>query len=521
MSDIHDILEVVRDSEKKQSSSLKKKSLNDQHSLKKVKGLNREVYALLCSENKDSASLITSDFSISSKFGLSSFGYKKIKANLSLRKVIKWSWVPFINPARKDGFQLYHWRRESDHKEYPFARMNLIVNVPSYSDDEYREHLQSNEWTKNETDYLFSMCRKFDLRFIVIHDRWDSSSYKERTIENLKDRYYSVTDILARNRLDSSSVTSGGNGLKQGYVFDAEHERKRKEQLKKLYNRTAAEIDEEEQLNAELRKIEQRKKEREKKTQDLQKLITAADSTDRRQEQQNQSRTSTNILANRSARKKATQLRTSKVIDPGLASINTATIESAGIKFPEPKTCGVSLRSSRMKLPSSVGQKRIKAIDQLLQELKLDPHPMATEEVCKHFNDLRSDMVLLYELKMALTNLDFDIQSLEHQLEATNSSTIENDRSQIPKTPLSAVSLPENLTNAFGSKLNSDKESPSNTAGNAFSTTVPVLNNPNISPMNDPSISKKISEIFDVTNSTPRRKAAMEQANLLKKLKKN
>lgn len=37
-------------------------------------------------------------------------------------------------------------------------------------------------------------------------------------------------------------------------------------------------IEEEEYLISELKKIEQRKKEREKKTQDLQKLITAADS---------------------------------------------------------------------------------------------------------------------------------------------------------------------------------------------------------------------------------------------------
>ena len=37
-------------------------------------------------------------------------------------------------------------------------------------------------------------------------------------------------------------------------------------------------IEEEEQLIVELKKIDQRKKEREKKTQDLQKLITAADS---------------------------------------------------------------------------------------------------------------------------------------------------------------------------------------------------------------------------------------------------
>lgn len=41
-------------------------------------------------------------------------------------------------------------------------------------------------WTKEETDQLFDLCKQFDLRFIVIADRFPSS----RTVEELKDRYY-------------------------------------------------------------------------------------------------------------------------------------------------------------------------------------------------------------------------------------------------------------------------------------------------------------------------------------------
>ena len=63
------------------------------------------------------------------------------------------------------------------------------------------------------------------------------------------------------------------------FHYDADHERRRKEQLKRLSNRTAEEVEEEEMLRAELKKIEARKKEREKKTQDLQKLIAQADSS--------------------------------------------------------------------------------------------------------------------------------------------------------------------------------------------------------------------------------------------------
>ncbi|KAK6314445.1 hypothetical protein J4Q44_G00159040 [Coregonus suidteri] len=62
------------------------------------------------------------------------------------------------------------------------------------------------------------------------------------------------------------------------YIFDAGHERRRKEQLERPFNRTPDQVEEEEYLMQELRKIESRKKEREKKkVQDLQKLITATD----------------------------------------------------------------------------------------------------------------------------------------------------------------------------------------------------------------------------------------------------
>ena len=40
-----------------------------------------------------------------------------------------------------------------------------------------------NEWTKEETDYLLNLCRKYDLRFIVIADRYEYSNTKSRSIE--------------------------------------------------------------------------------------------------------------------------------------------------------------------------------------------------------------------------------------------------------------------------------------------------------------------------------------------------
>ena len=44
-----------------------------------------------------------------------------------------------------------------------------------------------------------------------------------------------------------------------------------------------------------------------------------------------------------------------------------------------------------MKLPSSVGQKKTKAIEHLLDELGIPIQPMPTDEICQLYNDLRSD----------------------------------------------------------------------------------------------------------------------------------
>lgn len=45
--------------------------------------------------------------------------------------------------------------------------------------------------------------------------------------------------------------------------------------------------------------------------------------------------------------------------------------EPTGIKFPDFKNSGVSLRSQRIKLPGSLGQKKLKGIEQTLIDMKL------------------------------------------------------------------------------------------------------------------------------------------------------
>ncbi|XP_006616977.1 DNA methyltransferase 1-associated protein 1 isoform X2 [Apis laboriosa] len=407
MADVRDILDI----EVPTTSELTKESIigSDKKNRKKYEykvpkrpeGMHREVFALLCKDNNDVPPLFPTD---------TAKGYKQVRAKLGMKKVRPWKWTPFTNPARTDGAVFHHWRRVADAgKEYPFAKFNKKVPIPTYTNAEYVQHLVTNGWTRAETDHLFDLCRRFDLRFIIIKDRWDCTKFPARSVEDLKERYYQVCAALTKAKSHTDKV----------YIFDAEHEKRRKEQLKKLFERTPEQVEEEQMLLTELRKIEQRKKERDRKTQDLQKLITAADhqADPRKNERKPAKKTGA------SARNRPNKADTSH------------TVESAGIKFPDFKNSGVSLRSQRIKLPSSLGQKKMKGIEQMLNELRIELNPPPTEQICQQFNELRSDIVLHYELRSALSTCDYELQSLRHQYEAlAPGKTLTIPPALLPKT---------------------------------------------------------------------------------------
>ena len=70
--------------------------------------------------------------------------------------------------------------------------------MPVYSDLEYQQHLHDDSWSKLETDYLFDMAKRFDLRFVIMHDRWDTDTYPKRSIEDIKERFYHIRNLLTK-----------------------------------------------------------------------------------------------------------------------------------------------------------------------------------------------------------------------------------------------------------------------------------------------------------------------------------
>lgn len=85
-----------------------------------------------------------------------------------------------------------------------------VLQLDTYTDEVYQKHFSSTRnWTREETDHLFDLVQRFDLRclllilalwfyfrWIIIHDRYDKVKYKPRTIEDLKERYYTIANHL-------------------------------------------------------------------------------------------------------------------------------------------------------------------------------------------------------------------------------------------------------------------------------------------------------------------------------------
>ena len=86
--------------------------------------------------------------------------------------------------------------------------------------------------------YLWDLLKQYELKFVVVYDRFDEETYGERTVESLKDRYYSVARIILEHRriFDHPIIKSG---------YNYEQEIKRRTYLEKTMNKSFAELKEE------------------------------------------------------------------------------------------------------------------------------------------------------------------------------------------------------------------------------------------------------------------------------------
>ncbi|KAL8283658.1 hypothetical protein RQP46_005453 [Phenoliferia psychrophenolica] len=230
--------------------------------VKRPDGITRELYALI-GDNAPSLALAQS---AKPKF--------KERVKRPGASGVKWQWIPFTNPARGDAtpgdegdrerdarkkLRLRHWVRDlpADHVEgapdFKFHKFNTSSLPYSYTTEEYNHFLREDDWPREETDHLFALAQQYDVRFVVMADRWEYPS--ERSVDDLKARYYSVCRKLVRNR------PAADEAVRQATIaslsFDKNRETDRKSYLRSLLSRTPAQIAEEDFLYVESRRLEQ------------------------------------------------------------------------------------------------------------------------------------------------------------------------------------------------------------------------------------------------------------------------
>jgi len=401
--DVRDILDMPSATGERAS---KKKKVEP---VKRPAGMHREVFSLLST----SADIDPPPLQKNS----CPKGYKHMQKLFGNRKVRSWGWTPFTNSGRKDNLSLNHWRRcDNTDQDYPFSVYHKECEVVCYTDEQYNGVLQQSGWTRADTDHLMILAKQFDLRFIIMQDRWDKNKHGVRSVEDMKERYYSIQYRL--DKLQDSEAEVPAHSL-----YDADHERLRKDQLDKLYNRTPEELEEEEFLVEELRKIEVRRKEREKKQQDLQRLIHAADEHEG---------STLNVKKNKklaATRKKEDEARPWRIPD-------------------KPVGPGVTLRSSRIKQSLQVGQKKAKLVEQVLVQLGVGLTPMPTEDITDQFNELRNDILFLLELKVAQESLRYEIETQKFSKEAILGTQPSAEPEDTPDTDISGLNLDEAMNTA-------------------------------------------------------------------------
>ena len=181
-----------------------------------------------------------------------------------------WSYIKFDdNDELSLKPKIRQWIQRKDlNKKFKFAKYDMPLIIPKFTSEEYDSYLANLDanWKREETYHLWGLLERFELRFPVVFDRYDTDKYP-RTLDELKHRFYTIARELAEVRNDKNSPY-------QNYSFDLNFEKHRKYQLEKYIIRGKEKTDEERVLNDEIKKLDLLIKKKEREQRNLKKMIT-------------------------------------------------------------------------------------------------------------------------------------------------------------------------------------------------------------------------------------------------------
>ena len=414
-----------------------------------------------------------------------------------------WAWAKFTNPARTDNLRLVHWQKAEDvNKDYDFAKFNQNIDIVEFTKEEYDTLIKPNDrnWNYEQTCYLWDLIKRYELRFIVIMDRFDEEKYGERTVESLKDRYYSVARTILENRKMFDHPI-----IKSGYNFD--QEMKRRTYLEKTMSKTFAELKEEsnlfemsENLNKKVEKNDNvsQKNFNELKAPNFSSLNQSKISNNNKIQipmTADDGDNSINDSENKNINNNATN--TSEIINSNINPaniINEDTIYEANgnnqtfedyLKYNiTTNDSFVYLRSQKMKHSLPVCEKIQERVNNYMSEYNFDQKLIPTAKVEIAYDNLRNNLILYTSLKKYLEKKDKEYTFLQNKFKECknrkNPHMINKNITQFSKSNIkysNQIELREqdnipSINNDFNSSINSEKEEISNNSINNSDTNI-------------------------------------------------
>lgn len=316
--------------------------------------------------------------------------------------VARWVHVPFTVPSRSDGLQLKHWQREN--APYPFAKVGKKLEVVRYSEEEYKELVAeiNPSWSKEETDLLFQLCEDFELRFIVIADRFAQHTEYKRSIEELKDRYFSIAKRLLESRGDVNNQL-----VKKPFNFN--YEVRRKINLEKIFLRTAEHQTFERQILEEVKKSEQSIIKEEREQRNLLRLISKETKLDGEPEINHKGLLRSPKIPFRSNREP-------KMEGMQFPGVNLDAFNPEGNKDNQ-RVSGVYLRSQLMTTRLPIPDKAHRKLDQIVKELGVPERLMPTKNVVALYDQLRKEILAFLGIEMHIKKKEKEVETLAQKYE--------------------------------------------------------------------------------------------------------
>ena len=190
----------------------------------------------------------------------------KKSAIRSRGRAVRWKYQESpASSSRSDNLTLHRWVRAAgtglqSNSEPPFpdrfGKYNVALEVPQYDAETYEKHLTHAEWTKEETDYLIEAYREGNGKWPVVVDRYGYSDPPNRSMEDLKARFYGISATLQQLHTPVTSMTNAEYALYQTLSnFNAGQEVSRKKLAEAHLKRRQNEVDEEGILLSELQRI--------------------------------------------------------------------------------------------------------------------------------------------------------------------------------------------------------------------------------------------------------------------------